>query len=420
VNKALSLTIFLLSFLAGSAQDLTALWSDFRSGTSAERVKACDELSRYYRAEAHDSLKVLGEDLFLYGIDQHYYPAIEQGKLTLADYFILTGKTSDGITMAKALLSNMEERGDDRMLCAACRTISFGYIIQKDSKSAYHWAFRASRYGNGNPDPIVRAEALGNLAESFFLKNNPEKAIETYRKYITLIRPHKKYRSMSAAYARMGDMYRQEGDIPMASRFFRYSMKYAKLSKRTTPLAHALNNLAIIYFEQGDTAHARKYFERALALRQKTQDTKAISESYYNLGDYHFYISQTEKATRWYQRSLDIAKRNDLKNEQADALRAMAAVAKAGGDYKGATDYLEQFVELQQQIIVQNSSDDEEVAGLQQTIIRLEAENAVHHKGFQAEQGFFASIKWEWIVIVLLVVLLGYAFVVRRAETQGS
>lgn len=418
MKKALFLPLLLVC-TGAFAQNLPALWSDFQNGSSSERVKACDELSRYYRVEAHDTLKVLGEGLFFYGIDQHYYPAIEQGKLTLADYFILTGKTSDGIAMAKALLSNMEERGDDRMLCAACRTISVGYLIQKDSKSAYHWAFRAKGYGDNNPDPIIKAEALSSLAESYFLKNQPQKAIETYQSQIALIRPYKKYRSMSTAYARMGDIYRQEGNLSLAAKFFRYSMKYAKLSKRTTPLAHALNNMAIIYFEKGDTSRSRQYFEKALALRLKTQDKKAISESYYNLGDYHFYISATEKAAKWYERSLQVAKANDLKNEQVDALRALAMVAKSDGDFKGATGFLEQYVELQQQIIVENSSDDEEVAGLQQTIIRLEAENAVRNEDSQAEQGFFASLRWEWVVIVLLVILLGYAFLGRRAETQA-
>jgi tetratricopeptide (TPR) repeat protein len=415
VKKILLLCTLFLCF-SGSAQDLESLWSDFRTGSSSARVKACDELSRYYRSEARDSLKVIGEELFLYGIDQHYYPAIEAGKLTLADYFILSGKTSDGIAMAKALLSNMEERGDDRMLCAACRIVSSGYLMQKDSKSAYHWAFKATGYGAGNPDPIIRAEALGVLAESYFLKNQPEKAIETYREYISAIKPYNKYRSLSSAYARLGDIYRIGGNLNLAAKCFRYSMNYARLSQRITPLAHAFNNLGIVYFERGDTAKARKYFEKALRLRIKAQDARSISESYYNLGDYHFYISQNEKASVWYKRSLEIARKNNLKNEQTDALRAMAMVAKSDGDFKGATEYLDQYIGLQQEIIIENSSDDEEVSGLQQTIIRLEAENAIREEEIRGKKGFFAALQWEWVVITLLVLLVGYLILSRRAE----
>jgi tetratricopeptide (TPR) repeat protein len=414
VKKTLLLCTLFLCF-NGLAQDLKALWSDFREGSSSARVKACDELSRYYRSEAHDSLKIIGEELFLYGIDQHYYPAIELGKLTLSDYFILSGKTADGIAMAKGLLANMEERGDDRMLCAACRIISSGYMVQKDSKSAYHWAFKATSYGADNPDPIIKAEALSVLAEAYLLKNQPEKAIEVYQEYITAIKPYNKYRSLSSAYARLGDIYRIGGNLNLAGKCFRYSMNYAKKSKRTTPLAHALNNLGIVYFERGDTAKARSYFEKALQLRLKAQDAKSISESYYNLGDYNFYISKNDLAAGWYKRSLEVARKNNLKNEQVDALRAMAMVAKSGGDFKGATEFLEQFVSLQEEIIVQNSSDDEEVSGLQQTIIRLEAENTIREEEMKNRKGFFASFKWEWVVMLLLLLLVAYLVLSRKS-----
>lgn len=406
MKQTLLLLIF-FPYFGSFAQDIDALWSDFRGGSSSERVKACDELTRYYQTESKDSLKVLGEELFLFGIDQHYYPAIEQGKLTLANYFISSGKTADGIAMAKALLSNIEERGDDRMMARTCVAISLGYILQKDGKSAYHWSSKGAKYGKNNPDPLVKQEALFALAESYYLRQQVRKAITTYQSYITAIKPYNKYRSMSSAYARLGDIYRIDGNYALAARFFNYSMDYAKKAHRTTPIAHALNNLAIIYFEQGDTAKARNYFERALQLRLKASDAKAVSESYYNLGDYEFYISKNEHALAWYKRSLDVARNSNLKNEQADALQALARVLKSTGDFKGATAFLEQYVELQDEITLRNTQDDEEVAGLQQTIVRLELENDIRNTdGGSTPKGFFEYLRWEWLVIGLLVVAL--------------
>ena len=150
-------------------------------------------------------------------------------------------------------------------------------------------------------------------------------------------------------------------------------------------------------------------------MRLQAKDVKAISESYYNLGDYHFYIEQNEKALYWYKKSLDYATRNNLKTEQIDALRALAAVAKQDGDFKGGMAYLEQFADIQQEILVQNSSDDDEVSELQQTIIRLEAENKISNSGIDSsEGGFFSSLRWEWFVIGLLVVML--IFVLRNRK----
>lgn len=405
----------LLLFFVGSAQNIPSLWSDFRDGSSSARVKACSELSRYYESEAPDTLKVLGEELFMYGIDEHYYPAIEQGKLTLADYLIRSGKTSDGIAMAKALLSNMEERGDDRMLSHTCNIISIGYIHQRDAKSSYHWSQKAMRYGSSYPDPVVKSEPLLALAEAYRLKKQPKKAISTFRKYISGIKPYGKYRSISSAYARMGDVYRLEGNLDKADEYFRLSMKYAKKSGMTAPMAHALNNLAIIYFEKGDTVQSRGFFEQAMLLREKTGDMKSIAQSYYNMGEYHFYISQYDQAFAWYKRSLDKARLNNLKADQADALKALAMVAKSTEDFKGATAFLEEFVVLQDEMVVQNSTDDEEIATLQQTIIRLEAENNIANSGMEpAERGFLSSLKWEWFAIGLLLFSTIYLLITKK------
>jgi tetratricopeptide (TPR) repeat protein len=412
------ITLLLCSFFlfsVGIAQNIPSLWSDFRNGSSSARVKACDELSRYYESEAPDTLKVLGEELFMYGIDEHFYPAIEQGKLTLADYLIRSGKTSDGIAMAKALLSNMEERGDDRMLSHTCTIISIGYIHQRDAKSSYHWSQKAIRYGSSYPDPMVKSEPLLALAESYRLKKQPGKAIAAFRKYISAIKPYAKHRSISSAYARMGDVYRLQGDLDKADEYFRLSMKYAKKSGLTAPMAHALNNLAIIYFEKGDTIQSRGFFEQAMLLREKTGDIKSIAQSYYNMGEYHFYISQYDKAFAWYKRSLEKARLSNLKSDQADALKALSMVAESTQDYKGANTFLQEFIALQEEMLVQNSADDEEIATLQQTIIRLESENHITNSGMDAgENGFLSSLKWEWFVIGILLFTTIYLLITKK------
>ena len=413
----ITLNTIILSVAWSQDEDIDKLWKNFRHGSSAQRVKACDELTRYYHSEARDTLRVLGEELFLFGIDEHYYPAIEQGKLTLADYFILSGKTADGISMAKALLSNMEERGDDHMISLTAGTISLGYILQKDANSAYYWAKRAARAGANNADPIVKAESWMTLAESYYLLHQTEKAVETYQQYITIIKPYKKYRSISSAYARLGDMYRLEGNMALATRFFQYSMDNARKSGKTIVLAHALNNMAIVYFEEGDTVKARESFEEAMKLRLKINDPKAISESYYNMGDYHYFIGKYDIASEWYSKSLRFAKDNNLRAEHADALRALAEVSKSTGDYKGATENLELYITLQKQIDVANSSDDEEIADLQRTIMRLETENDIKNGGFGMKRAN-GNFKWEWLVIAFLGTALVLSLIMKR-KTAG-
>lgn len=410
--KALLFTFSALFCTIAFSQEIDQHWYEFRHGTPARRVHACDELTRYYQAEASDSLRVLGEELFLYGIDQHYYPAIEQGKLTLATWLIVHGQTADGITMAKSLLPNMEERGDDRMISGASGTIAIGYIHQKDGKSAYYWASRAGQYAKQNPDPLVRVESYQALAEAYLLQNQTDKAIETYRKYINAIKPYKSYRSLSAAYAKLGDIYRLKGNLTKAANYFRLSMQNAQLSNASTTKAHAINNLAIIYFEEGDTAKSRANFEEAMAIRIKVNEPKAISESYYNMGDYYFYISSYAKAISWYTKSREYAREHNLHAEEADACFAMANLMKETGDFKGATEQLEKYISLMEKIKLSNSADDEEVAELQQRILKMETESKAKKGEFRMTAG--SRFSWEWILISLLAIALIASLVFKR------
>jgi tetratricopeptide (TPR) repeat protein len=208
-------------------------------------------------------------------------------------------------------------------------------------------------------------------------------------------------------------MYRLDGNMALAARFFRYSIEHAKKSQKSGVLAHATNNMAIVYFEQGDTMKAHQLFHDAMLLRLKINDPKAISESYYNLGDYYFYVNNYSEATAWYQKSLDYCRKNNLKPEHADALMALSRVAKSTGDFKGATACLEQYVNLQHQIDVANSSDDEEISDLQRTIMRLETENDVKNGHFGNERSG-APFKWEWLVIAFLGTMVILSLVMKR------
>lgn len=413
--KKTLLLFFLVTFSYSYAQNIPALLEDFRNGTGKKRVYACDKLTDYYLSESQDSLKIIGEELFLYGIDNHYYPAIERGKMTIAHYLRTIGKNTDAIAMTKALLSNMEERGDDQMLGNACRSIALSYVYQKDQKSSYYWSLRAIRHDGKSDDPVTKVKGLLVLAETYILKHENQKAIETYQRYITVLKKHKEYYKISTAYARLGAIYQSQEDYGIATRFFNYSMQYAKRSAYSTGLvAHAYNNLAIVYFENGDTTMARSYFEKALELRLKFKNFKAISESYYNLGDYYFYTSDTDKAIYWYTKSLDFSRKNNLKSETSDALIALAEVAKSINDYKGATIYLEQDQAIQNEISLQNSEDDDELSRLKEQIIRMEIEANVENAGIDSTEKGVAKLKWEWLVIGGLSIIVVFILLRRR------
>lgn len=365
---------FYYSLSFAQSVDSKKQWEQLNKGSESERIEAAKKLSLYYQSESIDSLRMVGETLFFYGIDNHYQPAIEFGKITLAEFYVMNGRINDGIVMAKAILPRLQERGDMALLSNVCRIIASGYRKLDDGNSSLLWAKKAIAYNKDNKESSDKTEGIISLAEAYLLQNEEKLAIETYDDYISKAAKSKNYRGLSTAYARLGDVYRISEKFSLAEKFFKLSYRMAQKTNLTSPKAHALNNLAIVYFEKGDTLNARLHFQKALDLRQSVNDVKSISESLYNLGDYHFYIEQYSKALYWYQKSTDLAKINSLLKEEKDGLLAMAQVYKEMKQFDESTRYLEKALAISSDLKLQQSADDEDLTNLQHEIWRTDFE----------------------------------------------
>ncbi|WP_343637862.1 tetratricopeptide repeat protein [Fluviicola sp.] len=349
-------------------------WKLLNNGSETERIEAAKKLSLYYQSESIDSLRMVGETLFFYGIDNHYQPAIEFGKITLAEFYVMNGRINDGIVMAKATLPRLQERGDMALLTNVCKIISSGYRKLDDGNSSMLWAKKAITYNRSNTESRDKTEGMISLAEAYLLQNKEKQAIETYKDYISRASKSKNYRGLSTAYARLGDIYRISEKFSLAEKFFKVSYQMAQKTNLTSPKAHALNNLAIVYFEKGDTTNARLHFQKALELRESVNDVKSISESLYNMGDYHFYIEQYQKALSWYQKSADLAKKDGLLKEEKDGFLAMARVYKELQQFDEATGYMEKALAISNELKLRQNADDEDLTNLQHEIWRTDFE----------------------------------------------
>lgn len=395
--------LFILLSAGCFGQNLNQLLNTYTSGVSSERVRAAEELMNYYIGENKDTLEVLGEELFYYGIENHYFPAIETGKIILAEYYVETGKTADGITMAKSLLPAMEERGDYEKLSVVSKLICQGYRFDKDASSAMYWAEQAVKYSKKSDDPEVQTYGYLSLAESFVLNKKPKTAINYFKEYIKKARPLKLDIGICSAYARLGDLYRIQGNLDQAEFYFNASYRLAKKINRKTSLGHAINNLAIVYFERGDTIKARTYFEKGLLLRVENKDVNAIAESYYNLGDYQFYIGKPQLAIGWYERSYDHSKKHHLLPQAQDALYILAQVYKSINQIEEANKYLEKYIDLEEKMKIQHQKDEQKIKEKQLEFLKMELE--AEQEGYETDKRFMDYIEPEWILITLLGIL---------------
>ncbi len=400
-NCCYLLIVILLSIHAFGANTRKEL-EKLKSGSALERIKAAETLNAIYQSEARDSLRYVGEKLYFYGIQNHYYPAVEKGKIILSEYFILTGKVIDGITTLKAMIPTIVQRNDSKELCLIAKIISQGYVLERDAKSAQYWAEKSVKHAKDSKNKQLRSDGLLVLSEAYLLSGKSEKALATLHRYEKIVCNEKNERKKSAVYAKLGDFFMRKGDLIRAEGYFLSSYESAKKTTLISPIANALNNLAIIYYENNDLQNSKRFFLKALQLRLKVNDFKAVSESYYNLGDFYYYNNDLENAQKWYVKSLKTASNYQLKSEQNDALNALAELCKAQNDFEGANNYREQQLALLNKIELDNRVDEEEIKALQLEMLQSE----VSAKAIDTDNKVGIILKWEWGVIAFLLLFL--------------
>ncbi len=404
-NRYYLLLVTLLAIHAFGANTRKAL-EKLNTGSSLERINAAETLNALYQSEARDSLRYVGEKLYFYGIQNHFYPAVEKGKIILSEYFILTGKVIDGITTLKALIPTIVQRNDSKELCLVAKIISQGYVLERDAKSALYWAEKSVQHAKESKNKQLRSDGLLVLSEAYLLSGKPDKALAALHRYETIVCSEKNERKKSAVYAKLGDFYMKKGDLVRAEGYFLSSYESARKTTLISPIANALNNLAIIYYENNDLQNSKQFFLKALQLRLHVNDNKAVSESYYNLGDFYYYSGVIDKAQSWYGKSLVIATTFNLKSEQNDALNALAETCKSQKDFESANNYREQQLALLKKIELDNRVDEEEIKALQLEMLQSE----MLAKANDNEQVAGFTLKWEWGLITLLVILLFLKF----------
>lgn len=343
-------------------------YREYVHSNAIQHVKLAHKLGLYYVSEDIDSLRILGENLFFYGLDHGYQPAIEKGKILLGEYFIQSGKISQGMELLKPMLSVAEEQEDPELKIQLYKTITLGYCLAHDANSALTWSKRIRQFQKAQKDPLLRIGGDLLYAQALQLSGKKTEAIAVYHRYISEAEKIKFYRGIASAYAKLGDIYRLNKDLEQAEKYFQLSNAAAQKTGLIVPQANAINNLAIIHFEQDQKEKALEYFQKALDLRLKSHNNRGICESYFNIGEFYHYSEKYPSALEWYQKCLQFAEKEQLLTDQKDALQAIANCYKEQKDYQSAILIQERMIHVQNLIEARNNADNDELLKLEREI----------------------------------------------------
>ena len=152
---------------------------------------------------------------------------------------------------------------------------------------------------------------------------------------------------------------------------------------------------------------AKSYFEKALFYRLKTNNGRSIAESYFNLGDYYSQTANQYLAINYFKKSLNVAKKNDLFQDQIDALLALKECYIILNDQPNQLLIMNQLVECQQQKLnysVQLMNQDNAVE-------QLVYEDKINYQAFMKIKQLNRYISEKNNLIFIFSLLLGVFFI---------
>jgi hypothetical protein len=166
----------------------------------------------------------------------------------------------------------------------------------------------------------------------------------------------------------IGLVYFAMRDYPKALQAYRRGLAIREELKDTRAIAVSLNGIGSVE-ALTDPAAALRTYERALALRRETGDQRGEMATEINMANVYLRMGELARATAAFDRALALATQIDAPLMRSTALKGLAEVEAARGDYRAAYEH-----QLQHQAARDEMFSLENAARLQRLQVAHEAE----------------------------------------------
>lgn len=288
-------------------------------------------------------------------------------------------------------------------------------------------------------------------------------ALEAHLKALAIREQDQDKEGLAFSYNNLGNAYRNMGDYQKALDYHQRGLKLkVELGNRMSE-AFSHHNIGLVYSAMGqpvlalaayeraiairaelndirgmavslnaigrvealtDPAAARRTYERALALRREVEDTRGEMATELNLGELHRRTGDLANATAAYRRALALGDRIDAPLMRSNALRGIADVEAARGDYAAAYRHIVQHQDTREKMFneqtntrLQRLSIAHETERQQRMIQLLEREGALR----DVELSRVRTVRTALAVIAgLVAVSLGLLYARYRLKQQSE
>jgi tetratricopeptide (TPR) repeat protein len=217
-----------------------------------------------------------------------------------------------------------------------------------------HLKALAIRQRTGDKEGL--AYSYNNLGNSYRNLEEYDKALEYHAQGLALKVELGLKSSEAYSHQNMGLVYFAKKDYANALAAYRRALAIREQLEDPRAVAVSLNAIGQVE-AQTDPAAALATFDRALALRRQTGDERGEVATELNLGEAYRRIGDLPRAVDAFNRALAIAERIDAPLLRSNALKALAGVEAARGDFQAAYNHQLQHQAARDQMFNRENAD---------------------------------------------------------------
>lgn len=358
--KFLLLFFLGFSFTCINAQLISELRKSFYS-SSKDRLKNAEILRDYYLDEAPDSIYNIGSFLFRKGFEKENLNEISYAKLIISSYYYEHGKPEVSIENLRECILFYERKHDLEKLADAENMMGLALMYQLKNKEAISWFLKSLKNAQNLPEDNESYMAQINMVEAFYRLEQYDSAEKELEAFIAKVQKRNLNKGLRKAYQLKAKICFATDRIDEGVKLSEKSLSLAYQNGDKLGLSFAKNDMAIAYFQKGDENGALLAFEQSLNLRKELGNFPIICESYFNLGEFYYFKELYSKAIQYYDSSFNLGLKNNLLNEQVDALERIGECYSKLNQAEKAYQFMAQFALSQRKLISQLKKDNTQI-----------------------------------------------------------
>ena len=217
----------------------------------------------------------------------------------------------------------------------------------------YHLKALAIREREGDTEGL--SFSFNNLGNAFRNMGEYAKALEYHEQGLALKVKLGNKSSEAYSHHNIGLVYFAMSDDANALASYRRGLAIREELDDPRAIGVSLNAIGLVE-ARTDQAAALRTYERALSLRRGTGDQRGEMATELNLGSVYLGMNDLSRATDAFNRALSLGDRIDAPLMRSNALRALAEVEAARGDYQVAYTHLLQYQEARDKMFNQENA----------------------------------------------------------------